>query len=135
MSVIKISIQTDIERLHERFRSMADDLFRMAQPVTRCRCGWLPAIDLYETEEGLFMAAALGGVDIGSIELTLNSNYIKLSGYRRSPLEDAEKRHFFQMEIEYGQFERIIKLPFPINPEDIKVEYMNGLLVIKMNRM
>lgn len=135
MSVIKIHIQGDVGRLNERFRSMADDLFRMAQPTTKCRSEWIPAVDLYETDSSLFMVAALGGVDMNSIELTLNSRYLRLSGFRRSPANIERLKQYFQMEIEYGPFERIIRLPFDIDPERVHVNYTDGMLVIQMSRI
>lgn len=133
MSVIKVHLRGDMDRLQERFRSMADDLFRMSQPTTKCRFGWIPAVDLFTAENRLFLVAALGGVDRNSIELTLNNRYLKLSGFRRSPV-NIDKKHYFQMEIEYGPFERIVRLPFDVDTGDVCASYENGLLIIEMNR-
>jgi HSP20 family protein len=135
MSVIKIHILGERDRLQERFRSMADDLFRMTQPSTKCRCEWIPAVDLYEADGSLFMVAALGGVDMESIELTLNSSYLRLSGNRKSPAGVERGKQYFQMEIEYGPFERIIRLPFSVDPEKVQVNYANGMLVTRMYRL
>ncbi|MCK4728104.1 MAG: Hsp20/alpha crystallin family protein, partial [Desulfobacterales bacterium] len=35
-------------------------------------------------------------------------------------------------EIVYGKFERILLLPLPINPEEVKASYTNGLLKVTM---
>jgi HSP20 family protein len=38
-------------------------------------------------------------------------------------------------EIQYGQFERILVLPAPIDPEKVSATYTNGFLEIRMSKL
>jgi HSP20 family protein len=131
MPVIKIKVERDFELLQDRVRCLADDVFQVSRPLVLSKGGWVPAVDIYEGPEFVYVVADIAGVDKESLQLIFKEQFLRLAGQRRPPVSLGNRR-FYQMEIEYGPFERIIRIPVAVDPEQMEAYYENGLLVIRM---
>ncbi|MBW1718980.1 MAG: Hsp20/alpha crystallin family protein [Deltaproteobacteria bacterium] len=131
MPVIKIKVERDFELLQDRVKRSVDDAFRVSMPIMLSREGWVPAVDIYEGPDAVYVVADIAGVDKESLNLIFKGQFLHLAG-RRCPPVSLGKGRFYQMEIEYGPFERIIRIPVTLDPEHIEAYYENGLLVIRM---
>ena len=130
MPVIKIGISKEIDKLRREFNHIMDELFRLPLGAVTCSTGWIPAIDVYADASSVYVVADMAGVDSESLELVLEGQFLRMSGIRRPPLTIKEKR-FFQMEVEYGPFERVIRIPLPIEQDEINARIENGLLIVR----
>jgi len=131
MPVIKIKVERDFKLLQDRVKRLVDDVFQVSLPVMLSREGWVPAIDIYEGPDSVYVVADTAGVDKESLNLIFKGQFLYLAGRRRPPVSLGKGR-FYQMEIEYGPFERIIRIPMNVDPEQIEAYYENGLIVIRM---
>jgi HSP20 family protein len=131
MPVIKIKVERDFELRQDRVKGLVDDVFQVSMPVMLSREGWVPAIDIYEGPDAVYVVADTAGVDKESLNLIFKGQFLHLAGQRRPPVSLGKGR-FYQMEIEYGPFERIIRIPVAVDPEQMEAYYENGLLVIRM---
>ncbi len=130
MPVIKIGISKGIDSLHREVREMIDEFFRVPYGAITQTKGWIPAIDIYADQKSVYIVADLAGVESDNLELMLEGQFLRMSGNRTPPLAIKEKR-FFQMEVEYGPFERVIRIPLPVESEDIMAKMENGLLIVR----
>lgn len=112
------------ERLQRQF-------FRPA--VHARRPVWEPPIDIYETEQALWILAALPGVGPTQVEVVLESESIVIRGERRLPLESHEGI-FRRLEIPHGWFERRIALPGG-RFEIVRRELLDGCLYIALQQV
>lgn len=71
---------------------------------------WEPAVDLYETGEGLTLSVALPGVAADELEVYLDAGTVVVRGERAFPAE-YQRAIIYRLEIPYGRFERRIALP------------------------
>ena len=131
MPVIKIKVERDFELLQDRVKRLVDDVFQVSMPVMLSSGGWVPAVDIYEGPDAVYVVADTAGVDKESLNLIFKGQFLHLAG-RRRPSVSLGKGRFYQMEIEYGPFERIIRIPVAVDPEQMDASYENGLLVIRM---
>ena len=132
MPVIKINVERDFDLLQDRVKRLADDVFQVSPSVMLSnREGWVPAIDIYEGPDSVYVVADTAGVDKESLNLIFKGQFLYLAGRRRPPVSLGKGR-FYQMEIEYGPFERIIRIPVTVDPEQMEAQYENGLIVIRM---
>jgi HSP20 family protein len=91
---------------------------------------WHPHCDIYETSEEYRIIVELAGVDKDSISITASNEYLCISGVRSIQTPNCSIC-YHNMEIETGQYERLIPIPSsPIESENPKVTYENGMLVI-----
>lgn len=88
---------------------------------------WTPNTDVYVTDGGLVVKVELAGMRKEDLELTIEGNQLKISGYRRDGCRAAQCR-FVAMEINYGHFESSIELPPGYDLSASRAEYQNGFL-------
>jgi HSP20 family protein len=93
---------------------------------------WEPAVDLFETSEGLTVEIALAGVAPDALEVSLDSGAVVVHGERAFPVE--ERAMIYRLEIPYGRFERRIPLP-PGRYQLANRRLENGCLVLALRRL
>lgn len=95
---------------------------------------WVPAINAYRCEHGVQICVELAGVERSEIELTVRDRYLSIRGFRDVP-EPQKKDNALQtiaMEIDYGVFQREIRLPAEIEIHNVHADQKNGLLWIHL---
>ena len=97
---------------------------------------WTPNADVYEGPEGLIVKIELAGVSLDALELRIEEQGLVVSGVRRDPQcgETASGYRFRQMEIEYGPFQRVIPLPYPVDGSRARAACAGGFLEIQLPR-
>ena len=90
---------------------------------------WKPPLDIYELEDQIIIKLELAGVKRKEISIVQEGNRIRVSGRRK--MEDREQIHtYHQMEINYGEFERVIVVSETVTIEGVKASYKDGFLII-----
>jgi len=93
--------------------------------------GWSPATDIYETEQHLVIIIELAGANPDSLKIVFDGGDLKITGIRESVASFAyTKCH--QMEIDFGCFQKNIRVPFDIDRENATSKYKDGLLEITL---
>jgi HSP20 family protein len=131
MPVIKIKVERDFERLQDRVKRLVDDVFQVSMPINLFKGGSVPAVDIYEGPDAIYIIADTAGVEKENLNIVYKGQFLHLTGHRHPPVSLGKGR-FYQMEIEYGPFERIIRIPMTVDSEQIEAYYENGLLVVRM---
>jgi len=127
--LIKIRIIRDFEHLEEQVRRGFDALFEAHKTSASFR----PAVDIYETTQGLVLRLELAGVAPGDVSLTLTGNELVVRGRRRPQLPEGIRR-FVHLEMAFGIFERSFRLPIPIDPQGVEARYVDGVLEVHLPR-
>jgi HSP20 family protein len=92
---------------------------------------WLPAVDVWETDEELVLSFDLPGLEEGAIAVELDENVLTVSGERERAEESAGDR-FYRFERRFGAFSRSVTLPPGVTEEAIKADYANGVLEVRV---
>jgi HSP20 family protein len=92
---------------------------------------WLPAVDVWETEKELVLSFDLPGVDEDKIAIELDDSVLTVSG-ERERTDEHSSEHFYRFERRYGQFARSVTLPSGVNEDDVKADFKNGVLEIRV---
>jgi HSP20 family protein len=113
----------------DRFRRDFDDLFDrfLGGRLTRPAAGSGPALESYVDNGQLVVRADLPGVDPKDVEITATGDQLIIRGKREQHAEE-KARDFIHREVAYGTFERVMKLPAGVNPDQIKASYNHGVL-------
>ena len=96
---------------------------------------WQPAINAYRCDKCVRVCVDLAGVERERIDLTVEPERLILRGVRDVPEPThAEGRavQMLAMEIDYGPFEREVRLPASVEIEKVHAEQRNGLLWISL---
>ncbi len=134
MEIIEIHFGKGLTEIQRNMERMMDDLFGRARPFLGPEGRqWVPAMDVYETSEGIFIISEIAGVAKEDIHLTLDGNLLSVSGVRKNPVLEPKIR-MHQMELEFGRFERLIQIPVSIDLDGIQATYNDGILKIFLPR-
>ena len=95
---------------------------------------WQPSVNICEDDTAYFVVADLAGVSVESIDLRLENRHLLLSGTRQMPAppQCRSRPRLHVMEIDHGDFQRLIKLPPNVDPDGITANYKCGLLTIQI---
>lgn len=132
MDSIRINISKDLEELERRMQRMVDEFFDWTGPVLASRDkNWRPSVDIYETEGEIVIIAELAGIKKKDIQVTLNKDLLTISG-KRHEWPSSKRTRFYQMEIEYGAFQRTFRLPISVEEDTVNATYSDGFLKITL---
>src|SRR5437660_4987331 len=92
---------------------------------------WIPAADVYRTDDGWIVKVDLAGIRPGDIEITLDGRVLRISGSRRDGTCGEGISHY-QLEITYSRFEKMIQFPRSIDHATIERDYRDGLLILRL---
>jgi HSP20 family protein len=116
-------IQTQMNRLFDNF------LGRSA--VAAAGRAWAPPVDLYETKDDLVLAVELPGVRDKDVTVSITGDLLSVKGQRRFDKGTPEQQ-LLHTERSYGNFERLLQLPIPVQADKVKASYRDGVLEIKL---
>lgn len=116
----------------QNFHRMMDAFFSGKHPFF-CEEGraWNPPTDIYETEDALHIKIEVAGLNEEDVEVKVNRDYLVIRG-RRVDTDQASTVRFHLMEIHYGSFERIVRLPHPVKTRKISAVLENGFLRVRV---
>lgn len=92
---------------------------------------WLPAVDVWETDDELVLSFDLPGIPEDKVSVELDDNVLTVSGERERTQEHSGDR-FYRFERRFGTFSRSVTLPAGVNEESIKADYRDGVLEIRV---
>jgi HSP20 family protein len=92
---------------------------------------WLPAVDVWETEKELVLSFDLPGIPEDKVAVELDDNVLTVTGERERTQEHTNER-FYRYERRFGQFSRSVTLPAGVKEDDIKADYRDGILEIRV---
>lgn len=126
------------ETAQNRMLSQALSLLARAEELHRVTFGlgpvpaWEPPLDLIETDSEVLAYVALPGVDMSSVEISAESGFLVLRGYRQRPPE-WRTAGFLRLELPNGPFERKVRIPD--GHYQVSSREGQGCLIIRMRKL
>ena len=119
----------------ETLQSEIEELFSDLWQVPRfagLRRHFRPNVDSYHTDEPheLTVIVEVPGIDPASLTLVVGERMLLISGERAR--ERSDGRVYQQMEIEYGPFQRQVRLAEDVDPEGARALYEHGIVTISL---
>jgi HSP20 family protein len=91
--------------------------------------GFRPAVDVTRRDHGLIVTVELAGVEPDDVDVTLENDYLVVSGEKTEEREVSEENRYLR-ERRYGSFQRRIPVPDGVKAKDIEAHSTNGVLTI-----
>ena len=92
---------------------------------------WMPAADIYESDNELVVNLDLPGVDPKAVDVRVENNVLSIRGERQFD-EKRNKENFHRVERSYGPFARSFNLSTAVAPDKIRANYKAGVLSITL---
>jgi len=112
-----------------------DELFEQFFGVGESNAVWEPPVDLFVSEQKVYLMAEVPGVAGSEIHVRVGTRAVQILGIKRPPDRARRGMAFYESQIPYGGFEKRVSLPFPVNPDSIKVDFKNGVLSLELDRV
>lgn len=93
---------------------------------TRERVAFVPRVDIYETNDSIFLVADMPGVDEESVDITLEKNVLTIDGYVEA--EAPEEYRLAYAEYRVGDYQRRFTLSDQIDRDGIEATMKDGVL-------
>lgn len=92
------------------------------------------AVDLHETENGYELTTAMPGVKPENIEINVDRDMVTLRG-RTEQNEERQQGNYIYRERHSGSYQRSIRLPEPVNSEQVEATMADGVLKVSLPRL
>jgi HSP20 family protein len=123
--------------LHREMNRLFDDVLRGAAPPAMSGSQGQGDIGTFvnahmnvsETEKEIRITAELPGVTEQDIDVSLDDDVLTIRGEKKFERTDEKETYHF-VERSYGTFQRSLRLPFPVDPEQVQASFENGVLTV-----
>jgi HSP20 family protein len=123
--------------LHREMNRLFDDVLRSG-PVSSAGQGGsqgglllAPHMDVSETDKEMRIQAELPGVSEKDIEVALHEDVLTIRAEKKQEhKEEREGVHF--SERTFGTFQRSLRLPYQVNPDQVQARFENGVLSVTL---
>ena len=129
------SFDTNLYDELRRVESEMDQLFgRGSFPagIRAMRRGTFPPINVGATPERVDVYLFAAGLDLKSLDISIQQNLLAVSGERKVPVDEAAD--YYRQERFDGEFRRVITLPDDVDPDRVEAKYRDGVLQITVQR-
>nr|AXS01270.1 Heat shock protein (HSP20) [uncultured bacterium] len=125
------SLRPEFEPFRSDFGRLFDDFFNLKYSRL-LDSDWLPAMDVYDDAEYIYIKTDAAGFEEKDLNVSVNGNILTISGKRQE--EEKEGKNYILAERRMGSFSRSITIPVGFNQEDIKCELKNGVLTTTVKK-
>lgn len=122
-------LQSQIDTIWNAYFEKMGDTVRPEKPV-----GFVPDVDVVESDREFRIYVALPGLIEEDIELHIHGCDLLLRGERMAPY-DTDRRALSNAEWRYGYFERKLRFAKPIRQETIRANFDSGVLTIVLEKI
>ena len=91
-----------------------------------------PLVNVSEDADALYVTALAPGLDPTAIQLTVQANRLTIAGEKQRLAAEIQPEAFHRSERAAGTFMRTVPLPIDVEPEQVRADYKNGLLVVTL---
>jgi len=121
----------DADKLQDEIEELFADLWQVPR-FSGIRHGFRPNVDCFHTDDphALTVVVELPGVDPQSVHVVAGERVLVIAGERKRPRVPG--RVYQQMEIEYGPFERRVRLVEDVDPDRAEARFGNRVLTVEL---
>jgi len=131
MAIVKVDPFREFAAMQDRMNRLFGNTY-LRDEDTGLRGNWVPAVDIYETENhDLVVRAELPGLNREDIEVSVENSTLVLKGEKKLDTSVKEE-HYRRIERAYGSFHRSFTLPNTVDASRIGAEFKNGVLTVKL---
>ncbi|HZD18222.1 MAG TPA: Hsp20/alpha crystallin family protein [Actinomycetota bacterium] len=123
-----VSIQDELNRLFGRTFAGTESIRPTATGA------WMPAMDVYETDDKIVAKLELPGIEPGDVEVSVEDSTLTISGTRGFS-QEVEEENYHRVERRYGSFTRAITLPQTADTEKVEAGFDKGLLTVEIPKV
>ena len=119
----------DIRLFDDRFDRIIERAFGRDRQAP-----WMPAMDVYETDENVVVTVELPGIKAEDVEVSVEDATLTVSGTREFSSEVTEES-YHRIERRYGSFSRAVSLPPQVDTGKVEARFEDGVLTVEVPKV
>ncbi len=128
MALVHWQALSEIERMRHQFDRLFGELTDFdTSPNSHLK----PAVELSNHEDNFILKVEIPGVKREDLDISSTRDVVVVRGERRYE-NSQESNNRYVSEFSYGQFERAIRLPEPIQNDQVQASYKDGILILNL---
>jgi len=125
-------VRRDIDRFFDRFVGEWPRFIKEPfEALGFAEGGWMPEVDVSETDKELIVRAELPGIEPNNVDVTIMGHTLTVSG-KKERVDERKDERFHFVERSWGEFRRTIDLPAEVDTDRVQATYDKGVLKITM---
>lgn len=116
-----------------KWRPMFDlnfpELDRVFEDWPAASAGFVPALDVYQDNDNVFVETPLPGIDPADVNISIENDVLTIEG-KSEKKSEVDEKNYYRKEIRSGSFHRAVALPAAVAGEKATAEYNAGVLKI-----
>ncbi|MCI0634971.1 MAG: Hsp20/alpha crystallin family protein [Actinobacteria bacterium] len=112
------------------FEDRIDRVFERALGRDR-QTPWMPAMDVYETDDKLVVTLELPGLSASDVDVRVEDSTLTING-KREFSNEVNEDHYQRIERRYGQFSRAVTLPPLVDAGKVDARFSDGVLTVEI---
>ena len=120
------ALQRDMNRMFETLASNEQDS-SMRQP-------FMPLAEMEQTEDAIHLKVEIPGMKAEDLDVQVTEEAVMIAGERKSQFKSTN-RGMTRSEFRYGKFNRTIPLPMPVDNDNVKGDYEDGILALELPKL
>lgn len=119
------ALQRDMNRMFEALASNEQTSMRQA---------FMPLAEMEQTQDAIHLKVEVPGMNVDDLDVQVTKDAVMITGERKSESK-SENNGMKRSEFRYGSFSRTIPLPAPIDNNQVKGDYQNGILTLELPKL
>lgn len=133
MTLVRLNPVRDMLAMRNEMNRWAKQLFRGGNGGNEgwWTGSWMPAVDMYESDEALMLKAELPGFSKDDVHVEIKDNLLTLKGERKRET-DVKEEQYHRVERSSGSFRRSFVLPVLVDANKAEATFKDGMLELKL---
>lgn len=124
--------QSELDQVAERMRRMLEQTFgSLGWRSMQERAGWLPVVDIAETDDAYIVEAELPGIQRQDVDIELVGNELTISGETKQREPEGTVR---KQSRRRGRFDYRVTLPDQVDADKVTATLKDGVLEVRVPR-
>lgn len=128
-NLIRFEPMREVMSLRDAMDQLFNDSF--TRPFSMSGGSAMPAVDLYQDPDNIFVKAILPGIKPADVQITVTEDILTIKGDYTDSAEQKDVTYIIR-EQRGGSFERTIRLPSVVQTDKARADFENGVLTITM---
>lgn len=121
--------------LRREIDKLFEDTFGNAGAALGSTNGWLPTVDIKETDDALLFDLEMPGVAEDRLEITCERGVLAVAGEKSAAKNESDEGKWHIVERTFGSFRRSFQLPTDVQEENIEATLSHGVLHLRVPKM
>ncbi len=119
----------DIRLFDDRFDRIIERAFGRDRQAP-----WMPAMDVYETDERVVVTVELPGIKAEDVEVSVEDSTLSVGG-KREFASEVKQESYHRIERRYGSFSRAVTLPPQVDTGKVDARFDDGVLTVEVPKI